>query len=158
MRYRLLLPFLLAAAVSACAPAMPPQIQTPLAIQSIQSREYEASRDIVFPSVISMFQDLGYIITNADMATGLISAESAAQSSDDFESFLMGQTKVSQTKATGFVETIGTMTRLRLNFVEINQTSTDYGQTDRHDTPIMNPGLYQNAFSRVENGIFLRSE
>ena len=158
MRYRLLLPFLLAAAVSACAPAMPPPIQTPLAIQSIQSREYEASREIVFPSVISMFQDLGYIITNADMATGLISAESAAQSSDDFESFLMGQTKVSQTKATGFVETIGTMTRLRLNFVEINQTSTDYGQTDRHDTPILNPGLYQNAFGRVENGIFLRSE
>ena len=137
---------------------MPPPIQTPLAIQSIQSREYEASREVVFPSVISMFQDLGYIITNADMATGLISAESAAQSSDDFESFLMGQTKVSQTKATGFVETIGTMTRLRLNFVEISQTSTDYGQTDRHDTPIMNPGLYQNAFSRVENGIFLRSE
>ena len=158
MRTRLLLPFLLVAAVSACAPAMPPPIQTPLAIQSIQSREYEASREVVFPSVISMFQDLGYIITNADMATGLISAESAAQSSGDFESFLMGQTKVSQTKATGFVETIGTMTRLRLNFVEINQTSTDYGQTDRHDTPILNPGLYQNAFSRVENGIFLRSE
>ena len=143
--------------ISACSTPYPTNVMPPLQIQSIQTREYEENKDIVFASVISVFQDLGYIITNADKDTGLISAESAAQSGDDFVDFLFGLTKVSQTKATGFVETIGSVTRVRLNFVEIDQTSSEYGQHDRQDTPILDAVLYQNAFEKVESAIFLRS-
>ena len=147
--------FVLAAVlVSACTE--PPQVMTPLEIQSIQTREYPESKDVVFPSVISVFQDLGYIITNADIETGLISAESAAQS-DEAMKFWLGSTMVSQTKATGFVETIRGVTRVRLSFVEISQTSSGYGQSDRNDTPILDIVLYRNAFERVESAIFLRS-
>ena len=64
---------------------------------------------------------------------------------------------VSQTKATAFVEQIGSKTRARLNFVEVNQTSSEYGQTSRHDTPILDAKLYQNAFEKIENAIFIRS-
>ena len=140
--------------ISACA--APPKVMTPLEIQSIQTREYEASKNVVFPSVISVFQDLGYTITGADKETGLISAESAAQS-DSVMKFWLGVTRVSQTKATGFIERIGSVTRVRLNFVEVNQTSSNYGQSDREDTPILEIEFYQNAFERVENAIFLRS-
>ena len=47
---------------------------TPLEIQSIQSRDYDKGKDIVFPSVMSVLQDLGYSIKAADIVTGLITA------------------------------------------------------------------------------------
>jgi len=141
--------------LSGCMTAPKPTM-TPLEIQSLQSREYEATKKVVFPSVISVFQDIGYTITNADIQTGLISAESSSKS--DFASkFWLGMTKVSQTKATAFVERIGDRTRARLNFVEVNKTSSGYGQTDRQDTPLLNAQLYRNAFEKIENAIFIRS-
>ena len=135
----------------------PKPTMTPLEIQSLQSREYETTKEIVFPSVISVFQDIGYTISNADMQTGLISAESAADS--DFASkFWLGVTKVSQTKATAFVEQIGDKTKARLNFVEIKKTSSGWGQSDQQDTPLLDAQLYQNAFEKIENAIFIRSQ
>lgn len=152
-----LLVFLFAAMLTICQGCYqaPRPTLTPLEIQSMQTRNYESAKKVVFPSVISVFQDLGYTVTNADLETGLISAESAAQS--DATSRLFGYTKVTQTKATGFVETIHRDTRVRLNFVEVSQTSSGYGQNDRHDTPILNAALYQNAFEKIENAIFIRS-
>lgn len=135
----------------------PKPTMTPLEIQSLQSREYETTKEIVFPSVISVFQDIGYTISNADMQTGLISAESAANS--DFASkFWLGVTNVSQTKATAFVEQIGDKTRARLNFVETKKTSSGWGQSDQQDTPLLDAQLYQNAFEKIENAIFIRSQ
>lgn len=152
----ILLAVLAAVVLSGCMTAPKPTM-TPLEIQSLQSREYEATKKVVFPSVISVFQDIGYTITNADIQTGLISAESSSKS--DFASkFWLGMTNVSQTKATAFVERIGDKTRARLNFVEVNQTSSGYGQTDRQDTPLLDAKFYQNAFEKIENAIFIRSQ
>jgi len=135
----------------------PKPTMTPLEIQSLQSREYETTKEIVFPSVISVFQDIGYTISNADIQTGLISAESASDS--DFASkFWLGVTKVSQTKATAFVEQIGDKTKARLNFVEIKKSSSGWGQSDQQDTPLLDAQLYQNAFEKIENAIFIRSQ
>ena len=130
---------------------------TPLQIQSLQSREYDAKKEVVFPSVISVFQDIGYTISNADIQTGLISAESSSTS--DFASkFWLGITKVSQTKATAFIEQIGNKTKARLNFVEIKKSSSGWGQTDREDTPLLDAKLYENAFEKISNAIFVRNK
>jgi len=129
---------------------------TPLEIQSLQTREYEQGKNIVFPSVISVFQDLGYTIKSADKDTGLITAESAAKS-DAASKFWLGISDVSQTSATAFIEEIGKMTKVRLNFVTSSKKSYGYGQSDRQDTPILNAEIYKNAFERVENAIFIRS-
>lgn len=130
---------------------------TPLQIQSLQSREYDAKKEVVFPSVISVFQDIGYTISNADIQTGLISAESSSKS--DFASkFWLGITKVSQTKATAFIEQIGNKTKARLNFVEIKKSSSGWGQTDREDTPLLDAKLYENAFEKISNAIFVRNK
>lgn len=143
--------------VTGCmATAKKPEM-TPLQIQSLQSREYESKKDIVFPSIISVFQDIGYTISNADIQTGLISAESSSQS-DFMSKFWLGMTKVSQTKATAFVEQIGDKTRARLNFVEIKKSSSGWGQSDREDTPLLDSKLYENAFNKIENAIFMRSQ
>lgn len=142
--------------LASCVVPEPETPMTPLEIQALQSREYDSTKEIVFPSIVSVFQDLGYTITNADIRTGLISAESAAES--DFTSkLLLDKTSVSQTKATAFVEQIGSRTRARLNFVEINRTSSSQGQTDRQDMPITDAKIYENAFDKIDNAIFVRS-
>lgn len=130
----------------------------PLEIQQIQTREYSDTKNIVFPSVISVFQDLGYTITSADKETGLISAESVTKNSTDVFGLILNQTQsTSQTKATAFIETIGKITKVRLSFVTINKNSTETGQTSRNDTQILDVSIYQNAFERIESAIFVRS-
>ncbi|MFO1375030.1 MAG: hypothetical protein U1E99_10695 [Agitococcus sp.] len=134
----------------------PQNTLTPLEIQSLQTREYEHGKDIVFPSVMSVFQDLGYTIKSADKDTGLITAQSAAKS-DAVSKILLGVSDVSQTSATAFIEQIGKMTKVRLSFVAGSQKSYGYGQTDRQETPILTAETYKNAFERIESAIFVRS-
>ncbi len=129
---------------------------TPLEIQSLQTREFENDIDIVFPSVISVFQDLGYTVKSADRLSGLITADGISIS-DAAMKLWLGITSVEQTSATAFVERIGSVTRVRLSFVKEKTTSSSYGQTDRQDTQILNAQIYQNAFNRVEDAIFIRA-
>ena len=143
--------FILLTGCASTGPAM-----TPLEIQSLQTREYENDKSIVFTSVVSVFQDLGYTIQSADKDTGFITARSAV-SSDTASKILFGISNVSQTNATAFVEQIGKFTKVRLNFVTSNKTSSAYGQSDQEDTPILDAKVYQSAFERVESAIFVRS-
>ncbi len=158
MQIRLIgLAILLLGVLTGCGSTETKPAMTPLEFQSLQSRDFEAPKHVVFPSVISVFQDIGYTITNADLETGLIAAESTSDS-DFATKFWLGITKVNQTKATAFVETIGGKTRARLNFVETSQTSTGWGQTDRQDKAILNAQLYQNAFEKIDSAIFVRTQ
>src|SRR3546814_17961003 len=45
---------------------------SPLQLQAMQTKEFEAAKEPVFASVMSVLQDAGYRIENADLATGLI--------------------------------------------------------------------------------------
>ena len=151
--------------LAGCTPPGP--VLTPLEIQSLQTREFEHDKAVVFGSTMSVFQDLGYIVNSADLDTGLITTESPATS--DRATFparltilpdLMvwsDVTSVVQTKATAFIEQIGNRSRVRLNFVITRQDSSVHGQTSRHDAPILDAAVYQNAFERIENAIFIRS-
>jgi len=129
---------------------------TSLQIQAIQLKEYESTKEIVFPSVVSVFQDIGYIISNADLETGIITAESAAENNPAM-AFFFGVSVVKQTKVTAFVEQLGSTTRVRLNFVEIEKSSSSYGQNDRKDIPIMDTKIYQNSFNKIGDAIVIRS-
>ena len=151
--------------LAGCTPPGP--VLTPLEIQNLQTREFEHDKAIVFASTMSVFQDLGYIVNSADLDTGLITTESPATS--DRAAFparfvimpeLMIWSDVSsvmQTKATAFIERIGNRSRVRLNFVVTRQASSVQGQTSRHDTPILDAAIYQNAFERIANAIFVRA-
>jgi hypothetical protein len=154
-KFYLFLPFLLIF-TAGCETTKPTVNLTPLEMQSMQSRSYDSKKEIVFPSVMSVFQDLGYSINSADVNTGLITAESTADS-DKVLKFWLGITKVSQTKANAFIEEIGSETKVRINFVVTKKKSFGYGQTDRQDSQILTPQPYQNAFEKIENAIFLRN-
>ena len=155
MKYTSTFPIILAIALfSGCATTKQVAL-TPLEIQQIQSRSFEAEYDVVFRSVVSVLQDLGYTVKSADIDTGFVTAESAAQSSTATK-FWTGVTKVDQTSVTGFMEMMGADTSVRLNFVNRIETSTGYGQNDKREIPIYETEPYQVAFERIENAIFVR--
>lgn len=143
--------------MAGCATPTKPTL-TPLEIQSLQTREYESSVDIVFPSVISVLQDLGYIIRTAGKDTGLITADSPIKGDTSFIPFVGTIENAEQTAITAFLEQIGNTARVRLNIVAQNSRSTIYGQTRKNDTQILDAKVYQNAFEKIENAIFVRSE
>jgi hypothetical protein len=163
MNKTILASLMLATALGGCATAPPPVQLTPLEIQAMQSREYETAKDITFPSVVSVFQDLGYTINGADLNTGFVNAASAAQQQGPSmaEALFVGRlanTYTNQTRATAFIEsTPSGGSRVRLNFVVGTQASSGYGQQSANDTPILDASVYQNAFEKLETAIFMRS-
>lgn len=152
----ILVSIVLIGAMVGCATTAPEL--TPLEIQSMQTRSFEEDKSIVFGSVVSVFQDLGYQIESADLATGLITSESPADSVSNWATAFTGMRQVTQTRATAFVEKVGNQVNVRLNFLVMNQLSGGYGQSDRQDQPITDVEIYQNAFERIENAIFVRSD
>jgi hypothetical protein len=139
-----------------CATTPPPVQMTPLQLQALQQREFEATKTIAFQSVLSVFQDAGYTIDQADLESGFITASSASEAQVDW--LFTGNTYSSQTRATATIEEGAQgIVRIRLNFVTGTQTSTGYGQSMQRDRPILEPATYQAAFERIENAIFMRS-
>jgi len=121
-------------------------------IQNIQSREFKEGKKIVFPAIVSVFQDLGYNIKSADLATGFINAESPTQGRTVF-----GRGQVSShTTATAFVEEFGAGTRVRLNFL-FQEKASMYGDVKQKDAPVLDAQVYANAYERIESAIFLRT-
>lgn len=153
------------ALLAGCVPPGP--VLTPLEIQSLQTREFEHDKAIVFASTLSAFQDLGYLVNSADLDTGLITAEGPATSDRAVfpaRSAILPElmawsdvTSVMQTRATAVIEQIGNRSQARLNFVITRQASSAHGQISRRDTPILDAAVYQNAFERIENAIFVRA-
>ena len=142
-------------ALSACATSKAPEL-TPLELQALQTREFEASKEVAFSSVMSVFQDLGYTVESANKDTGFITAFSASDSHHDW--LLTGNKYTSQTRATAFVEPVGEkMSRIRLNFVTGVESSAWYGQHSKKDKPILDPAVYQAAFEKIESALFIRS-
>lgn len=119
----------------------------------MQAREYSAGKDVVFPAVISVFQDMGYNIKSADIASGFINAESPAET----KTVLFSGRHVGKTVATGFIEKIGPVTRVRLNFVFTEHVYMGMGSEKQKDEPVLDSQIYTNAFERIENAIFMRT-
>lgn len=125
-----------------------------LELQSIQKREFDAPYKVAFASILSVFQDKGYVIDTADSSTGFITA--ASHKTSGFIAFV-GQT-IEYVKATAFIETMPSKkTAIRLNFVKHQDTSSGYGMKGGNSVPIEKPEFYQEIFEKVQKAIFVRS-
>lgn len=130
---------------------------TPMELQALQSREYQTTKDQVFSSVMSVFQDLGYQISAADMGSGFITAGSANKNKTGFWEAMGGMSSSGSTRATAFVETMPSgYTRARLNFLNTKNISSAYGRSSANDKPVLEPKTYQIAFERIEQALFER--
>ena len=131
---------------------------TPLELQALQSHEYETSKEILFASVVSIFQDLGYQLENADMPSGFVTASSATSNKTSFLDVLAKQSSSGNTRATAFVESMPNgMARVRLNFLNSKTSSGMWGNQNKEDKPILDPQTYKIAWDKVDEAIFQRN-
>lgn len=130
---------------------------TPMEIQALQSREFETTKEILFASVVSVFQDLGYQLENADMASGFITASSANKNKTGFWDALAKQSASGNTRVTAFVEVMpGGMARVRLNFLNTKTTSGQWGGSSKKDKAVLDPATYKAAWEKIDEAIFTR--
>ena len=126
--------------------------KTGLELQAFQKKEFATSKATGFASTVSVFQDLGYTIRAADLQTGLIQAQSPTKNTIFFGSHM------SNVDVTAFVEEIVTnRTAIRLNFVQVSESSSGYGMKSKRDKPLDNPVVYDNAFGKIQEAIFIRT-
>ena len=124
-----------------------------LELQAFQRKEFPTTKNVAFGSVVSVFQDLGYIISTADKDTGMISGSSPTKNVVFFGSHM------SNTSVNAFVESFGPKrTAIRLNFVQVSESSSGYGMKSKSDKPIYDPKIYENAFEKISEGIFIREK
>jgi len=132
-----------------------------LEIQAIQAKSFEAPVALSFKAVISVLQDLGYSIQTADLNTGVITANSATKQDRSGGAFFLammdGTRSEERTRVTASVEEFGVnSTRIRLNFVDFKFRSGVQGQAATDETPVSNPAIYENAFEKISEAIFIR--
>lgn len=141
---------------AAHAAKKPPEL-TGLELQQIQSRDLETTKDTAFAAVMTVLQDAGYRIGSADRDTGLITGM-ASTTGHTVYSLWSGFGKSKKTPiVSAYVEARGpAMARVRLNFVMAKVKSTIYGAGAQDEEPILDPAIYQTAFEKINQAVFVR--
>lgn len=146
--------------LTACVQQQVKPQKTSLEIQAYQARTFEADKKVTFNAVMSILQDLGYIIGSASLDTGFITAESPNKSVDTPEAMvarMFGVRTEGKTAVTVSIEEMGPKkTRVRLNLVDRQTKSGAYGQRAAEDTPIEDAKVYDTAFDKIGEAIFIR--
>lgn len=129
-----------------------------LALQQLQSRDVEAPYKIAFSSVMSVLQDAGYVIEQADRDTGLIVANGESKSKMTYNIFwgIGSKTRTARVSATLEEITAG-LTKIRLNFVEVEGKSRQGGIQGQAGKMVTDPGVYQAVFEKIEQAVFIRT-
>lgn len=130
---------------------------TALELQALQSRDVEASKDIVFGAVMSVLQDAGYRIQSADKDTGLITGISSTKSKLTYNLLTgFGKSKKSPI-VSAYVEQRGPgITNVRLSFVMAKMKGTIYSSGLQDEEPIYDPVTYTSAFEKINQAVFIR--
>lgn len=144
-------------ALSASGVAAKDKKPTGLELQQIQSRDFDATYDSLFPSVVTVLQDAGYRIQSADKNSGLITGVASTKSKLSYG--LTGWGKKKKTPVvSAFVESRGaSVSRVRLSFVMAKTKSSLYGMNSADEDPILDPAVYQDAFEKISQALFVRT-
>lgn len=151
-----------AALLSGCETTQPVVQKSSLEIQAVQAKMFETDKPTAFKSVLSVLQDLGYVIQAASLETGVITAQSPTKQdtsgSAAFAAAFGGVRTEGRTYVTASVEDFNAkQTRVRLNFVDKRFRSARTGQQATDETPIHDSKIYANAFEKIGEAIFIRS-
>ncbi|MGV1046650.1 hypothetical protein [Limnohabitans sp.] len=150
------------ALLSGCETTQPVVQKSSLEIQAIQAKMFETDKSTAFKSVLSVLQDLGYVIQAASLDTGVITAQSPTKQDTSggaaFAAAFAGVRTEGRTYVTASVEDFNAkQTRVRLNFVDKRFRSSSYGQQATDEQPIHDAKIYSNAFEKISEAIFIRS-
>lgn len=158
---RLIILFSLIGSLAGCETTQPVVRKTSLEIQAVQTKMFETDKPTAFRSVLSVLQDLGYVVQAASLDTGVITAQSPTKQDTSggaaFAAIFAGVRTEGRTFVTASVEEFrGKQTRVRLNFVDRRFRSGAYGQQATDERPIDDPKVYENAFEKIGEAIFIR--
>lgn len=150
--------------VVACATPPAPTL-TPIQKQQIQSRTYDSGhkKEDLFNAVVTVFQDKGYIIENAHLDTGIVTATSESTNTTDFWQALGGTSSQMKTKITATVQKYGQGTRVRLNLLNVSNSKTKscngWGicntDTNSSDKVIYDNQVYTAIFNAIDDALFV---
>jgi hypothetical protein len=148
--------------LTGCETTKPVVQKSSLEIQAIQAKMFETDKSTAFKSVLSVLQDLGYVIQAASLDTGVITAQSPTKQDKSggaaFALAFGGVRTEGRTYVTASVEDFNAkQTRVRLNFVDKRFRSSTYGQQATDEQPILDVKIYSNAFEKISEAIFIRS-
>lgn len=156
----LLFPFVFASC--AILPAPPPKM-TQLQLRQMQTREYDASRQVVMEAAVAVLHDEGYIIKNADSNLGILrgSKDVDVESGwgkffsvfDDDGSQVWDKNSVHEISVN--VQQFGKVSRVRI--ISQVKTYNNRGGVSRV-YQVKSEDFYRDIFSKVDKGIFLRKE
>lgn len=125
-----------------------------LALQQVQARDYESSVDVLFPAIVTVLQDNGYRITEADKTSGFVSGIGSAEKKLTFNFWFGVGQKKTVPMVSAFVEQRGPgIARARLNFVLSKMKSRNVYSDEK---PVTDPAVYKDAFEAIEKEIFVR--
>ena len=134
--------------ISGCAVPHKPQ-KVSLELSAIQSREFATTKKVAFASVLSEFQDLGYIIRSADFDAGLITADSPIRKVGNifYPFFNIEATALIEELKTGHI-------KIRLNFVNVRSKGL---QSIKEKEVVNDAEIYNDAFTEIQEDISSRS-
>jgi len=141
----------------------PPMTQ--LQTREVQSRDFDTDNiKLVMKSMMNVLQDEGFIIKNAMLDLGLLSAEKNIDVEDKFHAFAAclaagaqqaRWSKYQILEASANVSEFGAKTRVRINFQR--KTLDNYG-CPKDVITLKDPQYYQTFFEKVSKGIFLQEQ
>jgi hypothetical protein len=139
----------------------------------MQTREFESNRSQLVSVFITVFQDAGYTLEQADLATGLIVARAPAEKRPltirEFNPNTLLKFDFQETTFSGVIlETSRTITVL-VTEVTTNRTKARVSmmvqkkiggfttlQFSPHEGPETDPEQYQAIFSKIQQALFLK--
>lgn len=150
--------------VAGCAPRVAVAPETQLQIREMQSRDFPITdTKLVMKSMMNVLQDEGFIIKNAVVDLGLLSAEKNIDVENKAEAFMAAVfvgpqarwNKQQLLEASANVSEFGSKTRIRINFQ--TKTIDNYG-CPQNVVTVKDPCYYQQFFDKVSKGIFLQEQ
>lgn len=128
-----------------------------LQLQQMQSREFEATKNMAFAATMTVLQDAGYRIGSADRDTGLITGIASTKTNTTWLPFIgFGKSKKTPV-VSAYIEDRGpSVARVRLSFVMTKLKGDQFGGS-ADEEPIVDPTVYQGAFERISKELFVRA-
>ena len=128
-----------------------------LALQQIQSKDFEADKNTTFSAVMTVLQDAGYRIAAADKETGLITGVGTSSKKLTWMPFVGFGTAKKTPAISAYIEEMApNMTRVRLNFVMAKIKANSYGTDLGDEEAITDAAIYTDAFEKISQGVFIR--
>jgi hypothetical protein len=137
---------------------------TQLQIRQLETREFETKDSkLVMKSMMNVLQDEGFVIKNAVMDLGLLSAEKSLDIEDKSSAFLSlifaGEgarwNKEQTMEASANVSEFGDTVRVRITFQA--KTTDNWGRPVTV-AKVTNPAFYQEFFDKVNKSVFIQQE